>query len=173
MGVFDRSVLTLYALALLVVSLAMVLVALGGNRPLDALIQGVRLPGGRVTLGIVSSLLFLASARFLYFGFRREPAQALVRDTTMGQVKISLVAVKNLVARVAWKTPGVRDVKAYVRPGTHGIQVLLVLRVAVDVNLPELCDKLQKAVSSYVRDVVGVAVENVRVTVSDVAHESR
>lgn len=173
MGVFDRSVLTLYALGLLVLSCATLLIALGWTRPLDALLVTTDTPGGRVALGVASSFFILASARFLYFGFRREPAQALVRDTTMGQVKISLIAVKNLVARVAWKTPGVRDVRAYVKPGTHGIQVLLVLKVAVDVNLPELCDKLQKAVSSYVHDVVGVAVESVRVTVSDVAHESR
>ena len=96
-----------------------------------------------------------------------------MHDTGMGEVRISLTAVRNLVMRVASRIPGVREVRSSVIQGDSGIRVSLVLKVAVDANLPELADKVQKAVSSYVRDIVGVNVENVKVSVSDIALEAR
>ena len=60
-------------------------------------------------MGVVSGFLFLIGLRFVYVGLRKAPVHALVHDTEMGQVRISLVAVKNLVTRVASRIPGVRN----------------------------------------------------------------
>lgn len=173
MGIVDKIVLTFYAFALTMVSFFSLLVTLGWRNPLDVIIKALEVPGGRTAIGVVSGFLFLASLRFIYFGFKRKPAQALVHDTGMGEVRISLVAVKSLVSRVASRIPGVREVKADVRTGDEGLVVSLELKVAVDVSLPELGDKIQKAVSSYVHDIVGVNVEAVKVSVSDIAMDVR
>jgi len=93
----------------------------------------------------------------------------VVHDTEMGEVRISLVAVRNLVKRVVSKVPGVKNVKAGVSLGEEGLRVALELRVGMDANVPELADKLQKAVSSYVWDVAGISVESVTVSIADVS----
>lgn len=173
MGIVDKVVLTLYSVALTLISFFSLLVTLGWKQPLDLVVEYLNLPSGRTVIGVVSGFLFLASVRFIYFGFQREPHQALVHDTGMGEVRISLVAVKNLVSRVASRTPGVREVRTGVKPGSQGLLVFLELKVAVDANLPELADKLQRAVASYVHDIVGVNVESVKVSFSDIALENR
>lgn len=175
MGIIDRVVLSLYALALTVVSLMVLLTSLGWGAPVDLIINTLARPTGRTATGIASGLIFLAGLRFIYYGFRRTPAQAIIHDTGMGEVNISLVAVKSLVTRVASRTPGVREVRARVKLNTlgTGIEVELDLKVASDANLPDLADKVQKAISSYVHDIVGVTVDSVKVSVSDISIDGR
>jgi len=169
----DRVVLTIYAVSLSIISLLFLMVSFGWDKPLTAFVEGLGTPTGRTVLGVVSGFLFLIGLRFVYVGIQKAPVHALVHDTEMGQVRISLVAVKNLVTRVASRIPGVRSVRTAVTAGELGLRVSLELKVAVDANLPELADKLQKAVSSYVRDIVGVSVELVSVSVADIALEGR
>jgi uncharacterized alkaline shock family protein YloU len=175
LGIVDRVVLSLYALALTVVSLMVLLTSLGWGAPVDLIVKTLEMPSGRTLTGVVSGLIFLAGLRFIYYGFKRAPAQAVVHDTGMGEVNISLVAVKSLVTRVASRTPGVREVRTHVQLNSlgTGIQVALDLKVASDANLPDLADKVQKATSSYVHDIVGVTVDSVRVSVSDISLEGR
>lgn len=175
LGIIDRVVLSLYAFALTVISFLFLLTSFGWNAPVNLIIESMKAPSGRTAAGIVSSLIFLAGIRFIYYGFKRAPAQAVVHDTGMGEVSISLVAVKSLVTRVASRMPGVREVRTRValNPLGAGIQVALDLKVASDANLPDLADKVQKATSSYVRDIVGVNVDSVKVAVSDISLEGR
>lgn len=173
MRLADRVVLTIYAVSLSLISFVLLIVSFGWERPITAFVESVRTSTGRTVLGVVSGFLFLIGLRFVYVGVKKAPVHALVHDTEMGQVCISLVAVKNLVTRVASRIPGVRNVRAVVTTGELGLSVSLELKAAVDANLPELADKLQKAVSTYVRDIVGVNVERVSVSVADIALEGR
>jgi uncharacterized alkaline shock family protein YloU len=174
-GIVDRVVLSLYAFALTVVSFMFLLGSFGWNAPVTFIVDTLKSPTARTATGIVSGIIFLAGLRFIYYGFKRAPVQAVVHDTGMGEVNISLTAVKSLVTRVASRTPGVREVRTRVglnQLGT-GIHVALDLKVASDANLPDLADKVQKATSSYVHDIVGVNVDSVKVSVSDIALEGR
>lgn len=175
MGMVDRVVLSLYAFALTIVSLTVFLASLGWATPLDAMLSVLSAPGGKTSAGIVSFIIFIAGLRFFFYGFKRAPVQAVVHDTGMGEVNISLVAVKSLVTRVASRTPGVREVRTSVKLNSigTGVDVELDLKVASDANLPELADKVQKATSSYVHDIVGVTVDSVKVSVSDISLEGR
>jgi uncharacterized alkaline shock family protein YloU len=175
LGIVDRVVLSLYAFALTVISFLFLLTSFGWNAPVVLIMDTLRSPSGRTGTGVISGLIFVAGLRFIYYGFKRAPVQAVVHDTGMGEVSISLAAVKNLVTRVASRTPGVREVRTRVHLnelGT-GIQVALDLKVASDSNLPDLADKVQKATASYVHDIVGVTVDSVKVSVSDIALEGR
>ena len=142
---------------------------------MDLMVETFKTPSGRSTVGIVSGFLFLAGLRFIYYGFKRSPVQAVIHDTGIGEVQISLLAVKSLVTRVAARIPGVREVRARVRLNqlATGILVFLELKAAVDANLPDLADKVQKATASYVKDIVGVEVDSVKVSVSDIGLEGR
>lgn len=175
MGIVDRVVLSLYALTLTVLSLMVLLTSLGWAVPVDFLVRLFNMPSGRTVVGIASGFIFISGIRFIWYGFKRTPAQAIVHDTGMGEVNISLVAVKSLVTRVASRTPGVREVRTHARlnPLGTGIEVELDLKVASDANLPDLADKVQKSISSYVHDIVGIAVDSVKVSVSDISLEGR
>ncbi len=173
MRLADRVVLTVYAISLSIISLLFLVISLGWDKPLTSFTKALNAPTGKTTLGVISGFLFLIGLRFVYMGIQKAPVHALVHDTEMGQVRISLVAVKNLVTRVASRVSGVRRVRAAVIAGDVGLRISLELKVSVDANLPELADKLQKAVSSYVRDLVGVNVETVSVSVADIASDGR
>ncbi len=169
----DRVVLTVYAISLSIISLALLVVSFGWDKPLVLFLKSLETSTGKTVIGVLSGFLFLMGLRFIYIGIQKAPVHALVHDTEMGQVRISLIAVKNLVSRVASRIPGVRRVRTAVTSGDVGLRVSLELKVAVDANLPELADKLQKAVASYVRDIVGVSVETVSVSVADIVLDSR
>jgi len=167
--IIDKIVLSIYAISLSVISFLILLVSLGWTVPLDAFQQALGVPNGQIVIGVMSGILFIMSLRFVHVGVRRAPIHAVVHDTEMGEVRISLVAVRNLVKRVVSKVPGVNNVKAGVSLGEEGLRVALELRVGMDANVPELADKLQKAVSSYVWDVAGISVESVTVSIADVS----
>ncbi|HHY45322.1 MAG TPA: alkaline shock response membrane anchor protein AmaP [Firmicutes bacterium] len=175
MGILDRVVLSLYALALTVISFLTLLVTFGWELPTVWTRNIMTSSSGRTTVGIVSSLIFLAGIRFIYYAFKKVPDQAVIHDSDMGEVRISLMAVKSLVSRVVSKIPGVREVKTRVHlsKGKTGIWVALDVKAALDANLPDLSDKIQKTTASYVRDIVGVTVETVKVTVSDISMDPR
>ncbi|HHY76395.1 MAG TPA: alkaline shock response membrane anchor protein AmaP [Firmicutes bacterium] len=175
MGILDRVVLSLYALALTIISFLTLLVTFGWREPVEWASTIMMSSSGRTTVGVMSALIFLAGIRFIYYAFKRMPDQAVIHDGSMGEVRISLVAVRSLVSRVVSKIPGVRDVKTrvYLSKDKTGIRVALDVKAALDANLPELSDKIQKAAAGYVQDIVGVAVESVKVTVSDISMDSR
>ena len=117
MQLFDKIVLSIYAISLSVLSFLIFLVSLGWMAPLESFQYILTLPNGQIVIGVISGLLFIVSLRFVYMGVQRAPIHAVVHDTEMGQVRISLVAVRNLVKRVASKVPGVKNVKAAVSLG--------------------------------------------------------
>ena len=167
MGILDRVVLSLYALAFTVMSLFTLLVTFGWEAPARWFQDTMMSSQGRTTVGVVSSLIVLAGIRFIYYAFKRVPDQAVIHDGEMGEVRISLVAVKSLVT-VASKIPGVRGKDAvFLSKGGTGISVALDVKAALDANLPIRQDS--EATATYVRDIVGVTVDSVKVAVSDIA----
>jgi uncharacterized alkaline shock family protein YloU len=176
-GVFDRVVLALFALAVAVISfIFLIMAAAGWMEPLNYLrvILDYSNPNGRWLIGVLSAVSLVVSLRFLYFGFRRDrPWQTLIHQTDMGEVRISLSAVENLVTKVARSLKGVRDVRASVFPTPGGLGVRVRGVVSPEVNVPETAREIQQAVTDYTRNVVGVEVTEVKVMVQNITNESR
>ncbi len=129
---------------------------------------------GRWVVGILAGLSLVVSLRFLYFGFRRDrPDQTLIRDTDLGEVRISLSAVESLVTRVARGLKGVRDIRATVYSHEGGIGVRIRGVVSPEVNVPDTAREIQQAVTDYTKNVVGVAVTEVKVLVQNITNVTR
>ncbi len=174
MGLFDRIILTIYTFALTFLSAAFVAMAAGWSVPLDAVRDILDLQQGRLAVGVTAGAFFVASVRLLYFAFRRRGVGRTVRhDTDLGEVRISLAAVENLVTRVARQQSGVREVRPMAEVRDGAIRVTLRAVVSPDVSIPEMSDLLQKEVVRYVRNVVGVDVSEVRVIISNISSEHR
>jgi len=173
MGIFDRVILTVYTFFLTFLSAAFVAVAMGWREPLDYTRQVLENPNGRWAIGLTGAVFFIASVRLLYFGFRRGGGRAVVHENELGEVRISLDAVENLVVRVARHQRGVRDVRALAGLSDGRVRVYLRLWVGADVAVPEVGQAVQREVARQVREVMGVEVAEVRVYVVNVASEGR
>lgn len=174
MGLVDRVILTIYTFALAFISLLSVLLALGWDEPERVLRIAMVTQGGRVAVGLVGLVFFAVSVRLLYFAFNRPNRnRAVVHEAQLGEVRISLEAVENLVSRVARGIKGIRDVRPFVRMSPEGLEVRLRVWVSPDVGIPELTQHLQEEIVRYVRNVVGVGVMGVETFVENITTESR
>lgn len=174
MGVFDRVVLTLYTISLTVISLVIVTMAFGWLGPLDFIQRSLMAVNGRVVIGLVGTAFFVVSVRFMYFAFhRRSRSQTLIHQNPLGEVRISLSAIENLIKRIGLQTGGVKDLKAYASTGSGGVNVSLRVWVSPDASIPELSDHLQSQINKYVKSVVGVDVAEVRIHVENITTEIR
>lgn len=174
MGILDRIILTIYTVALTLISAAIVALAAGWLVPLREIERLLADTNGRWATGLVGLVFFVASVRLLYFAFRRRGGgRGVVHESNLGEVRISMDAVENLVSRVARQQRGVRDVRS--RADYAGGQISVNLRtwVGPDVSVPELSELLQREVARYVRNVIGIDVSQVRVQVVSIAEGRR
>jgi uncharacterized alkaline shock family protein YloU len=176
LGIIDSMILTVYTLALAVISLLMVVgaIAPGWIKPHlwieDALTSG----RGQFAVGLIGTVFFVVSVRLIFMAFRRQGGgQPVVHETSMGEVRISLDAVENLVRKVARSAKGVREMKAMIRHDKEGMHALLRGTFSPEVSIPEVSEEIQTAVRQYVKRVVGVELADIQLEVENIANEGR
>ncbi len=175
MGLFDRIVLALYSMAVSVVAGVLFLVSVGWTRPLTAFAGLFGVSSGRLTVAVVALVFVGVSARMLLLMLRRAPARvgAIVHDSPLGEVRVSLSAIENLVGRTARQVQGVREVKSRVSAGSTGVAVSIRAWVSPDISIPAATDEIQNRVKDYIANVVGVGVEEVRVLIENITSERK
>lgn len=172
MTVLDRVLLVLIFLAFFVKSILMLAVGLAGWDPGPWLtVLGRDMLGPYRTEVTVIGLAELLVAGYLlaWAVRRRHLARAIVQETELGTVRISLKAVEALVQRAARQAQGVRDVKVDLRSDKQGVSIGLTVTVAPDLPLPAISDEVQRRVEQYITETVGVTVSRVAVTFRAVA----
>ncbi len=174
MSIHDRVLAVAYCVVVAVFSLLFLFLALGWEAPSLLMVSWLGQPSALVG-GILSLLLFLASIRlFLLFAARRPSGGTLVYPGELGEVRISLTAMENLVRKVAQSVGGVKEVKSStVWAEDKQIAVRIQVGVGADVNIPDLSAQLQKTIGDHLLAVVGVTVEHVHVLVTNIAESSK
>jgi uncharacterized alkaline shock family protein YloU len=125
-------------------------------------------------IGAVGAAWTVVSISLLRTAFRGDARLPRVHVTELGDVRVSLGAVENMVMRVAAQARGIRDAKVRVAMTPDGAVAIDVRAwVMPEVNIPQLAGDLQTAIRHYLRSVVGLDVSRVTVTVSDIGGESR
>jgi len=174
MSIIDRVMLSLYTLAVAAVSL-LVFGAFFGFPPgfypdeLGALLT-------RWEALLVALFFLLFSVRFLLSGIRRErPSRtAITHQGELGDVRISLSAIRNLAQRTALSVRGVHNAKVRVGLVDKGLEITVELSATQDSNIPTLTTQLQDTVRKHIEVCTGVSVLSVRVVVIEmVATSSR
>lgn len=97
-----------------------------------------------------------------------KPPETLLQQGDLGEVRITLNALENMVLRVVQRTKEVRGSNRRVLATPQGLVVSLQIRVAADQNLPALTEELQKEIKEYLEGVTGMLVGEVRVKVEDI-----
>ncbi len=106
--------------------------------------------------------------------FRFSDTQAIVKETPQGKVKVSLIAIENLVKKTVRQVKGVRDVKAIVRLlDAKKLQVQIRVITSPEISVPDLSNEIQQTVKEYIFDVIGIEVNQVTVVVDNIAVDSK
>lgn len=176
MGIIDRIVMTIYTLSLAIISGLMVVVAILPDwlKPHVWIEQALGTTRGKVSIGLVGAAFFVVSVRLILFAFtRRGGGQPVVHETSLGEVRISLDAVENLVKKVARNIKGVRDIKAIITHGKDGLRAELTATISPEVSIPEVSEEIQSTVRQYVKRVVGAEMAEIRLEVDNIAADGR
>lgn len=171
----DRIVLTVYTLALAFVSGLMILVALAPAwiQPHVWLAEALESTRGQVLVGMSGAAFFAVSLRLIVFAFaRRGGGQPVIHETAMGEVRISLDAVENLIKKVSRSVKGVREVKAVVSHSKDGLRAHLRGTVSPEVSIPEASEEIQNTVRQYVKRVVGVEISDISIEIDNIASDA-
>jgi hypothetical protein len=125
-------------------------------------------------LGAVGVVWALLSVRLLAVAFGRGARAPMVHQTDLGEVRVSISAMENLVLKVVHATRGMHDarVSAAVAPG-GGLMVRVRAWVGTDVSVPAVSEDLQKSIRAYLKSVVGVETKEVHLVVEEITDARR
>ncbi len=171
MKFFDRVLLSLYSLGVMAVLLIVVLAAAGWTTPVEWFRVAILHVNDRLVIGVAAAVYLLLSIRFLFLALSTEkrPAQAVVQETAMGQVRVSVDALENMVRRVTAQIKGVRDIKPRVACLPEGISVFLHVTMAPETNIPGTSDEIQQKVGAYIEEIAGIKVQAVKILVKSIS----
>ena len=171
MGKIDSIILSIYTLLLALLSIGVILLSLR-LISLDLIWTGITQISGQWEAGLVGAVFLLISTRLLLAGMRSHFAKdTIVHHNDMGDIHISLEAIKNLVEKTARHTRGVRDVKVSVHRDGQGLKVSLKVVVSPEVNVPSVSAEMQKRIHEYIKNTVGVELTDVRIFVENISND--
>jgi len=165
MGPLDRGLLTVYSLAVTVFLLLAASFLVGWPPP------GVNADLFRQRPDVTFTLLglfVLLGIRLFWVAVRPEKKRSVVHEGALGQVRIALTAIEDLVEKVVLQQAGVREARARVTTIGGGIGIILRVAVTPDVSIPQISGLLQEHVRQKVLEVTGVAVQEVRLLVGSI-----
>jgi len=171
MGIIDRIILSIYTLLLAFLSLGVILLSLR-LISLDLIWTGISHISGQWEAGLVGAVFFMISIRLLLAGMRsRLMKNTIVYHNDMGDVHISLEAIKNLVEKNARQTRGVRGVKVCVNHDKQGLKVSLKAVVSPEVHVPSISAELQQRIHEYIKNTVGIELVDVEIFVENISND--
>lgn len=174
MTAFDRALLIVYTLFITAITLIFGSIMAGWTVPL-LLFQDTLLPGRPEILWPLVVLVVLAGARLFLAGMAGPRGrEVVIAESALGQTRISLQAIENLVTKVVSRITGVREVKSKIISVPQGIGVKVRVAVTPDINVPMVSGDIQNQVKDQVLNVTGISVNSVKVLVDNIsAHRPR
>ncbi|BAF59358.1 MAG: alkaline shock response membrane anchor protein AmaP [Pelotomaculum sp.] len=174
MNVFDRVLLGAYALFFTVTVVLFSALMIGWTVPMF-LFRDVFCPDRSEVFWPVVIILIIAGARLFWLSLRGPRGRHVVlAESALGQIRVSLQAIENLVEKVVSQIKGVREVKPRMMSVPQGVGIQVRVSVTPDVNVPEISVEIQNRVKERVFAVTGLSVKAVKVSVEDIsAHKPR
>jgi len=173
---FDRFLLAVYTFFLTVIILLFSAVMLGWPTP-QFILRNLFYPGRPEIFWPLMLILIFAGARLFWIGINKPDKggrYVILTESAMGQIRVSILAIENLVVKVVTQVNGVREVKPRIVSVSQGVGVQVRAVVTPDINIPDTSVKIQNLVKEKVFEVTGVAVNNVKVTIDNIsAHKPR
>ena len=125
-------------------------------------------------IGLISAILFLAGVWLLQSFLSKEyEAQSIVQKNEMGEVKISLSAIKGLVEQMVMNQSGIKNVKTKFQILDEGFIIDLYLIVKSDVYVPTLSKELGNLVKEHLLEMVGLEITEVKIIIDEIVTEKK
>lgn len=178
MNLFDRFILTLYSLALVVISLFVM--AAGLNLISSVYIEtAITEMYTSSQVGLIyfatAAVFFLISLKFLFSSMRggrvsrSHTAPSVQRSNEYGNVQITVETLESLATHAARRIRGIRDLKARIAVRENGTAVHMKVAVDGETPIPDLTQQIQQAVKERIETIAGVELTEVTVLVAEVA----
>jgi hypothetical protein len=175
--IFNRLLIIVLAVAVLVGAGAVVLTALGVLQPANVAPAGPWFVDRLATvaqldstpwmwaLGISVGLIVLALVVLVLevWPRSRAPQRLVLKDDEVGQVTVVLDGVRELVEREAVRVAGVQRARAQVLELPTGLQISCRVSVDPEVSVPEMSNELRQRLKTSVERHVGLTVRRVSV----------
>jgi len=173
MKIFDRIMLSLYTLAVASITLMVMGAYLGLPRGWGAEELGLFLT--RWEAIPFALFFFIFSVRFLLSGIRKERTShsAITHRSELGDVRISLTAIKNLAQKTAQSVRGVNNAKVRVDLTDNGLAIHAEIASSQDSNISQVTAALQDTLKRNVEVSTGVNVVEVKVLVVEMTPASK
>lgn len=172
MKLFDRFILALYSLILIVVSIIVMAVSLQvfPYQTLERVISSIyEYREVQLAYLIVSFIILLMSLRFFVYGYKRQKkTPSIVQPGELGDVRISLDTIESIALKASRRVSGIREIRAKVEPSDNGTMIHVKATVDGQTPIPQLSDELQKHIKHDIQEIAGIHVEKVTVMISDV-----
>jgi uncharacterized alkaline shock family protein YloU len=176
-NLFDRFILTIYSFALIVLSCVAIGITSGLIDSLYVRPYVDQILTGTQPAYLITAIIFLlVSLRFFFSSFRRQRQKSekgIRQRSDLGEVNITLQTIQTIAERAARRIKGVRDLKTSVKALESGNTITLRVSVDGETPLPELTQRLQYDVKEQVESIAGVAIAEVSVIVTEVAHSDQ
>jgi len=184
MGIINRFLLFLYTISFALLSLGLIVVCLQ-IVPTQYIWNEFFYLSGRWETGAVAFVVFLWSIHLLSLSFvstkkSSYDKEAIIVHGSMGDVRVSVAAIRNMVDKVTRMVSGVRDVKVQVTaersktkerlPEGTSVQIKLRIIIGQESNVAKISDAIQDTVQSHLQEFIGLKNFSVNISVADISN---
>ena len=176
MNVFNRVIMILLSLAAIAFSIIVFLLVGGVVRPTQVSPGGLLLvlwsffaqlnPTNATIAVVVCALVVIVALILLILELniiRREPAQFVIRDDSLGKVTVARSSVRRLVGYESATVPGVIETRQTVDKGRDGLRVSVRALLLPEVDAQAVGHTLQEKVQQSIQGYIGLTVAEVQV----------
>lgn len=156
-----------YVLGLLLIIGALWILALvtGWAVPYLVLVQGLEWLKANPWESTVLAGVLLLLGLLLFIRPRQNNERSFRMSSKGGEVRISLEALREIIARSATALPGVLEVQSSLRERENGLQIMVACQFEQGVLIPKTSDELLTKVKQDVELYTGIIVTEVKVLV--------
>lgn len=142
---------------------------MGRPEPSQYISLALSTPQNRIILGtvgigfLVVALLSLISS----LKVQKPPKSIIINNTLVGQVSITVPAIKVIIMKAIKKVEGVKEVKSDIKSAAEGVVVNLHIMIDPELSVPETTKSIQNIVKQYLEEIGGMPVAEIKVLVDD------
>ena len=124
-------------------------------------------------VGIISLIAFFISARVLQISLAKKSKlkQTVITSGELGNIKITLGAIKKLVKSIIKQESEVKTIETEVEVEEEGVNISLELEVASSGSISDLAKRLQTEVQEQVSETTGAEVAEVEILIEEVERQ--
>jgi len=168
MRLFNKVTLTIYSLFFLIFALIIMTISLK-LVPVNMFVLYLEKIYGKWEVSLIGLLLLMISVVTLHSSTKRNRSyKSIISDDGQGEVRISEIALKNIIINSVKSIVGVRDVNVIIKTMGYGINLVITANVTPDRNIPETGKDIGKLVKENIEETTGIKVQKTKIIIKDI-----